>query len=182
MKQIPLEQLIMLYNQISTYSARNPMRKKMISQFADSFDISAATVRRQLRVCSTLSNNKRVDFNKPRVVSVERMQYYCKLIAALKLRTSNKKGRHLSSIRCIKILEEHGIEANGSLVKVPIGLLKKSTINRYLKSWGFDNKSLNIEPTVVRFEAKQSNDCWQFDFSQSDLKRIGNSKKNFDDC
>ena len=48
------------------------MRKKMISQFADSFDISAATVRRQLRVCSTLSNNKRVDFNKPRVVSVER--------------------------------------------------------------------------------------------------------------
>lgn len=177
MKQIPLEQLIMLYNQISTYSARNPMRKKMISQFADSFDISAATVRRQLRVCSTLSNNKRVDFNKPRVVSVERMQYYCKLIAALKLRTSNKKGRHLSSIRCIKILEEHGIEANGSLIKVPIGLLKKSTINRYLKTWGFDNKSLNIEPTVVRFEAKQSNDCWQFDFSQSDLKRIGNSKK-----
>lgn len=54
MKQIPLEQLIMLYNQISTYSVRNPMRKKMISQFADSFDISAATVRRQLRVCSTL--------------------------------------------------------------------------------------------------------------------------------
>ena len=134
MKQIPLEQLIVLHNQISAYSARDSMRKEIVSQFAETFDISIATVRRQLKALSRLPHNKRIDFNTPRILSVERMQYYCKLIAALKLRTSNKKGRHLSSARCIKILEEHGIESKGSLIKIPPDLLKKSTINRYLKS------------------------------------------------
>ncbi len=177
MKQLPHEQLIILHNQISVYSTRDAMRRKLITEFAQTFDISIATVRRQLKVCTTLSCNRRIDFNKPRIISADIMQYYCKLIAALKLRTSNKKGRHLSTIRCIKILEEHGIETDGKLVKVPTGLLKKSTINRYLKSWGFDDKSLRIEPTVVRFEAKHSNDCWQFDFSRSDLKSIGNNKE-----
>jgi hypothetical protein len=55
------------------------------------------------------------------------MQQYCELIAALKLRTTNKKGRHLSNNECIRILEDYGIETNNELIKAPVGLLKKST-------------------------------------------------------
>jgi hypothetical protein len=38
------------------------------------------------------------------------MEYYCELIAAIKVRTSNKKGRHLSTGEAIRLIEEFGIE------------------------------------------------------------------------
>lgn len=38
------------------------------------------------------------------------LEYYCELIAALKLRTTNKAGRHLSTGRAIQLLEEYGVE------------------------------------------------------------------------
>ncbi|MCK5232181.1 MAG: DDE-type integrase/transposase/recombinase, partial [Desulfobulbaceae bacterium] len=52
------------------------------------------------------------------------------------------------------------------------GILKKTTVNRYLKKWGFDFRSLDVEPASVRFQANHSNDCWQFDLSPSDLKQL----------
>ncbi|MCL5272059.1 MAG: DDE-type integrase/transposase/recombinase, partial [Gammaproteobacteria bacterium] len=73
-------------------------------------------------------------------------------------------------------LEEHGVETAHGLVKAPIGLLKKSTVNRYLTQWGLAHQSmLSVEPVVVRFEAEESNDCWQFDFTPSDLKQLENN-------
>ena len=101
------------------------------------------------------------------------MLMYCRLIAALKVRTTNKKNRHLSTPKCIEILEHHGVETPNGLIKAPIGLLKKSTVNRYITQWGFTHSSmLLVEPVVVHFEAEYSNDCWQFDFSPSDLKYL----------
>jgi hypothetical protein len=42
---------------------------------------------------------------------------YCELIAALKVRTSNKKGRHLSTGETIRLIEEFGVETPDDLIK-----------------------------------------------------------------
>ena len=74
-------------------------------------------------------------------MSFDSIKRYCEIIAALKLRTSNKKGRHLSTAACIKILEEVGVEINNELVKAPSGLLKKSTVSFYLRSFNLQYSS-----------------------------------------
>ena len=100
------------------------------------------------------------------------MKQYCEIIAAVKLRTTNKKGRHLSTLECIRLLEEHGVETPGGEVTAPQGLLKLSTVSRYLNRWGYNTRSMTVQPAVVPFQAEHSNDCWQFDFSPSDLKKL----------
>jgi hypothetical protein len=72
----------------------------------------------------------------------------------------------------IRLLECYGVETKDGLKKAPSGVLKRPTVNRHLKQWGYDFLSLDIEPTAVRFQAKYSNDCWQFDLSPSDLKEL----------
>jgi hypothetical protein len=51
-------------------------------------------------------------------------------------------------------------------------LLKKATVNRYLKKWGYDVANLTIESPAVRFQAEHANEFWQFDLSSSDQKKI----------
>ncbi len=93
-------------------------------------------------------------------------------ITALKLRTTNKSGRHLSTERAIQLLEEHGVETVQGLIRSPKGLLRKQTVNRWLSRWRLEQPRLLREPPAVRFQAENSNDCWQFDMSPSDLKHI----------
>jgi hypothetical protein len=100
------------------------------------------------------------------------MERYCQIIAAMKLRTLNKKGHHLSTEEAIRLLENVGVEISQGLVKAPKSVLKKATVNRYLRNWGYSLAALQIEPVSVRFQAKHSNDCWQFDLSPSDLKTL----------
>jgi hypothetical protein len=102
------------------------------------------------------------------------LERYCELVAALKVRTSNKKGRHLSTGEAIRLLEEEGINTPSGYEKAPFGLLKKATVNRYLKQWGYDHETLRRQPCAVRFQAEQSNECWHFDLSPSDLKHVKN--------
>ena len=175
-KKIPMEQLIALYNRIELHPPRSSERKKIAQDFSHYFGVSESTVRRQLRQHFHSGTSKRIDTNIPRVLTQTEMLMYCRIIAALKVRTSNKKNRHLSTPSCIKLLEEHGVETAQGLIQAPIGTLKKTTVNRYLKQWGYDSTSMKIEPAVIRFEAENSNDCWQFDFSPSDLKRFSNSE------
>lgn len=178
-KRIPVEQLVVLHSQLGMRLPKHPTRKELIAEFAQSFGVSPSTVYRQLRRCVNFRHHKRKDFNKPRTISSDDMLMYCRLITALKIRTSNKKNRHLSTPRCIQILELHGIETINGLVKAPIGLLKQSTINRYLKQWGLDYYNMRtVEPVVIHFEAEQSNDCWQFDFSPSDLKKLAQNSEH----
>ncbi len=100
------------------------------------------------------------------------LERYCEVIAALKVRTSNKKGRHLSTNRAIQLLEEEGINTPDGHLQAPGGILKKSTVNRYLKKWGYDRNTLLRQPPAVRFQAESSNQCWHFDLSPSDLKYV----------
>jgi len=114
----------------------------------------------------------RADRGQPRVMARAQLERYCELIAALKLRTSNMKGRHLSTAEAIRLVETYGVETPEGHVQVPASLLTKTTVNRYLKRWGYDHTTLLKQPPAVRFQAEYSNECWHFDRSPSDLKHV----------
>lgn len=100
------------------------------------------------------------------------MERYCELVAALKFRTTNKKGRHLSTRRAIELLEDYGVDTEQGHFQAPKGVLTRSTVNRWLSGWHLDQPRLHRPPPAVRFQAEHSNECWQFDMSPSDLKHI----------
>lgn len=177
-KQIPTEQLLALHHKLEDYQRYSQERSELIQQMAEAFNVSPSTVRRQLQKIIKPQLIQRDDFNTPRIMSHEQMLEYCQLIAALKLRTSNKQGRHLSTGSCIKLLETHGVTTHKGLIQPPTGLLKKATVNRYLQRWQLNYSNLHLQPPIVRFQAAHSNDCWQFDFSSSDLKKLTDRSGN----
>ena len=65
----------------------------------------------------------------------------------------------------------------GTRIIAPKGLLTKPTINRYLKRLGLTSKNFCCEPIVTRFQARYSNECWQLDFTSSELKYLPGADK-----
>lgn len=143
-----------------------------MANFVDLYGVSPTTVYRALKNFRKPRMARRADHGKPRVLPMAELQLYCELIAAVKLRTTNKSGRHVSTKRTIQLLEDHGIETPQGLVQAPKGLLHKSTVDAYLSQLCLDQPRLHRQPAAVRFQAEVSNDCWQFDMSPSDLKHI----------
>lgn len=171
-KKIPEERVSDLQKRLDLLPPRNPQRKIMIHAFAELYAVSVSTVYKSLREKRTPKALRRSDAGATRVLPSSEMELYCKIIAAMKLKTLNKKGHHLPTTEALRLLETFGIETAQGLVKPPKGKLKKTTVNRYLKKWSLDFPSLNVEPGVTRFQAKHSNECWQFDLSPSDLKSL----------
>ncbi len=170
--QIPADSLLQLRQRLDRLPIRSPERAAQIAQVAGVYGVSAATVYRALQHFNRPHAAHRADHGKPRVLRPDELQRYCELVAALKLRTTNKSGRHLSTRRAIELLEEHGVETTQGLVRAPLGVLHRPTVNRYLQLWHLDQPHLTRPAPSVRFEAERSNDCWQFDLSPSDLKHI----------
>ena len=179
-KKIPLEHLIFLNHEIDKLSIKNRKRKELVSQCAKDFGVSPSTVYRQLKSRLEKKAAYRKDHHKPRACSEADMRKYCEVIAAMRLRAKNKKRHGISTPRCINLLETTGVYLENDLIIIPNGLLNKSTVNRYLRTWGLNDSAMLIEPVVTHFEAEYSNECWQFDFTPSDLKKInfisGNEK------
>ncbi len=136
------------------------------------YGVSETSLYRALRAHLRPKAVGRSDSGVPRVLARDAMERYCELIAAVKVRTSNLKGRCLSTGETIQLLEEFGVEAPEGLVKLEPGLRKLSTVNRYLLQWNYDKESWTRQPAAVRFQAGHSNEWWQFDLSPSDLKQI----------
>jgi hypothetical protein len=90
----------------------------------------------------------------------------------MKLRTANKRGRYLSTAETIGLAEDYGVETPDGFVCTLKALLNRSTVNRYLKHWGYDPQTLARQPPAVRFQATHSNDCCHFDLSPSDFKQV----------
>ena len=171
-KVIPVDSLLQLRQRLDCLPRKSPERASQIAAVAGLYGISATTVYRALHVFQKPHAVHRADHGKPRLLPQTELERYCELIAALKLRTTNKAGRHLSTGRAIELMEDYGVETAQGLVKVPKGLLRRPTVNRYLSSLRLDQPRLLREPPAVRFQAEHSNDCWQFDMSPSDLKHI----------
>jgi hypothetical protein len=172
MKHISADRLDELDRQLLGLPRRSSERRLIIREMAAFYGVSESNLYRALRSHLRPKAVRRSDRGLPRVLPREEMERYCELIAAVKLRTSNKKGRCLSTGETIRLLEGFGVETPEGLVKIYPGVLKRSTVNRYLQQWGFDKQSWTRQPAAVRFQAEHSNECWQFDLSPSDLKQI----------
>jgi len=171
-KQLSVEALVMLRQRLGSLLPRSPERRRVMQETAQTYGISEATLYRALRARPSPRVVQRKDRGSPRVLSLTQMERYCEVIAALKLRTTNKKGRHLSTPEAIRLLEDYGVDTPEGRVQAPKAVLKKTTVNRYLELWGYDHPRLLRQPPAVRFEAPHSNDCWHFDLSPSDLKHL----------
>ena len=171
-QQISVVTLLNLKQRLDLLPSRCPERTTLISETASLYGISRNTLYRLLRELPRPQTLHRRDRGQPRKLSRREMELYCEVIAACKIRTCNKKGRHLSTRRVIELLEQHGVETPDGLVQAEPGLLTKTTVNRYLKAWGYDQERMTRQPPAVRFQADNSNDCWHFDLSPSDLKHI----------
>lgn len=169
---ISLERIVELKNKLEMFSPRSAERKKIIADFAELYGVSIHTVYRRINEISKPKSMKRSDYGKTRYLEKDEMERYCQIIAALKVRTMNKKGHHLSTPESIRILEEVGVEVSGKLIKAPKGVLKKSTVNRFITRLGYDKINMSFQQVATRFQASNSNDCWHFDLSPSDLKEI----------
>jgi hypothetical protein len=171
-KQIPAEAIVDLRRRLNQLPPRSKERRALVQEIAHLYGISEDTVYRALRENTHLSSVRRADRDVPRVIPQAGLERYCEIIAAIKIRTSNRKGRHLSTVQAIRLLESDGINTPDGHVTAPAGLLKPTTVNRYLKKWGYDRDTLIRQPPAVRFQAEYSNQCWHFDLSPSDLKHV----------
>jgi hypothetical protein len=171
-KAISAETLTELDRRLLGLPPRSSERRRVIEEMASFYGVSIKSLYRALRLHRRPKALRRADQGIPRVLPQDKMEHYCEVIAAVKMRTSNQKGRCLSTGQTIRLLEEFGIETPDGLVQAEPGLLKRSTVNRYLSQWGYDKKTWSRQPAAVRFQAEHSNDCWQFDLSPSDLKQI----------
>jgi hypothetical protein len=171
-KRVAAEVLIDLRRRLDRFSPRDPERGRLIAATAELHGVSRATLYRQLRENHRPRTVHRADRGQPRAMPMATLERYCELVAALKIRTENRKGHRLSTARAIELLEQHGVETPDGLVLAPAGLLRRSTVDRHLALWSIDHDRLARPPAAVRFEARHSNALWQFDLSPSDLKQV----------
>jgi len=132
-KRISAEAIISLRNRLSGFPSRSSARRFILQETASLYGVSEATLYRALREYTRPKSLRRSDCGQSRILPVEEMETYCEVIAAIKIRTSNLKGRHLSTSESIRLLEEFGIDTPSGFIKADPGQLKKATINRYLK-------------------------------------------------
>lgn len=171
-RQIPAEALVHLRRRLDMLPPRHPDRAEVLRSARELYGVSRATLYRVLQQSLRPKGLRRADRGKPRKIPAAEMERYCEIVAALKLRTTNRKGRHLSTVQAIRLMEEHGVEAPEGLVQPASGTLRKTTVNRYLRAWGLDYARVIRAPAAVRFQAQRSNELWQFDISPSDLKHV----------
>lgn len=171
-KRIYPEALISLRHRLSRLPSRSKERRAIMQETAELYGVSEATLYRAMNQPNRPKALRRSDRGKPRVLPADRMEIYCEIIAAMKIRSSNKKSRHLSTDECIRLLQDFGVTIPDGHFKAEPGQLKKTTVNHYLKLWGFDRNYLVRQPPAVRFQAEHSNECWHFDLSPSDLKHV----------
>jgi hypothetical protein len=166
------ETLVLLRRKLEELPPRSEERRHLIVDCADLHGVSDDTIYRALREQFRPRSLHRRDRGKPRRAARDDLERYCEIIAALKVRTTNNKGRHLSTRRALELMIDYGVETPDGLVQPPPNRLTKTTVNRYLRAWGFDDARLRQPPVAVRFQAEHSNDCWQFDATPSDLKQV----------
>jgi len=131
-KPLPSEGLVDLRRRLSTLPPHSAATHQVIREAAAAYDVSESTIYRALRHRPAPRAVQRVDQGMPRVLPAEQLEQYCEVIAALKLRTTNKQGRHLSTAEAIRLLEVHGVETPSGFLQAPAAVLKKSTVDRYI--------------------------------------------------
>lgn len=153
-KQIPADALLQLRQRLDRLPRKSPERAVQVLAVAELYGLSTSSVYRALKDFLKPRATHHVDHGKPRVLPKAELERYCEVVAALKLRTTNKQGRHLSTQRAIELLEDYGVETEQGMVRAPQGVLTRSTVNEYLTRWHLDQTRLRRQPPAVRFQAE----------------------------
>jgi len=169
---VPVEALATLRRRLAALPARHPERVAMMTSTAQLYAVSRATLYRLLRGERRSRDAHRADRGRPRSMPAAEIERWCEVVAAMKIRTTNKKGRHLSTVRTLQLLVEHGVDIPDGFQKLAPGRLTASTVNRHLRRLGYDHERITRQPPAVRFQAEESNALWHFDMSPSDLKQL----------
>jgi hypothetical protein len=107
---VPIEALATLRRRLAALPGRHPQREALLSSTAELYAVSRATLYRLLRGERRPRDAHRADRGIPRVMPAAEIERWCEIIAAMKVRTTNRKGRHLSTVRILQLLVEHGVE------------------------------------------------------------------------
>lgn len=150
-KRPPGEALVDLRRRLSLLPPRYPGRTEIIARASEAYGISIWTLYRALRELNRPKSVRRSDHGATGGAPQAEMERYAEIVAALKIRTANKKGRHVSTARAIEFLETDGVETPEGLVKVAPGLLKRATIDRLLRSSGLGSTVLHGHGHAWRF-------------------------------
>jgi hypothetical protein len=169
---VPVEALAIVRRRLAALPGRHPERLALMASTSQLYAVSRATLYRLLRGDRRAKDAHREDRGRPRSMPAPEIERWCEIVAAMKLRTTNKKGRHLSTVRTLQLLVEHGVDTPDGFQKLAPGRLTASTLNRHLKRLGYDHERMTRQPPAVRFQAERSNALWHFDMSPSDLKHL----------
>lgn len=169
---VPIEALATLRRRLAALPARHCDRRLLMDSTAQLYAVSRATLYRLLREDRRPKDAYRSDRGCTRAMPADEIERLCEIIAAMKIRTTNRKGWHLSTIRVLELLEKHGVDTPNGFVKLEKGRITASTLNRHLNRLGYDHERMIREPPAVRFQAEHSNAIWHFDMSPSDLKQL----------
>jgi hypothetical protein len=169
---VPIEALATLRRRLAALSARHSERRLLLGSTAQLYAVSRATLYRLLREDRRPTDAYRSDRGRTRAMPADEIERLCAIVAAMKIRTTNRKGRHLSTVRVLELLEKHGVETPDGFLKLENGRITASTLNRHLSRLGYDHQRMIREPPAVRFQAEHSNAIWHFDMSPSDLKQL----------
>jgi len=91
-KRPPGEALVDLRRRLALLSPRDPARTEVVARAAEAYGVSVWTIYRALRELTRPKSVRRSDHGSTRAVPAAGMERYAEIIAALKIRTSNKKG------------------------------------------------------------------------------------------
>jgi hypothetical protein len=107
---VPIEALATLRRRLAALPARHPERRRLMESTAQIYAISRATLYRLLREDRRPKDAYRSDRGCPRAMPADEIERLCEIVAAMKIRTTNRKGRHLSTVRVLELLAKHGVD------------------------------------------------------------------------
>ncbi len=100
------ETLVTLRGKLEDLATRSVARQHLLQGCADLHGVSVATIYWALHEQFRPRSLHRRDCGRPRWVPQQDMERFCELIAAMKLRTTNQKGRYLSTAYALELLVE----------------------------------------------------------------------------
>jgi hypothetical protein len=96
---VPIEALAGLRRRLAALPPRHPERRRLMESTAQLYAISRATLYRLLRDNRRPKEAYRSDRGRPRLLPADEIERLCAIVAAMKIKTTNRKGRHLSTVR-----------------------------------------------------------------------------------
>ena len=175
MPTIPGEVLEELRSNLAHLRLRDPERRTWVARTAFLFQRSEKTVSRQLAQLPGPKRCTRKDQGHARYPVEREFRRWIEMVAAIKLATLNRKGRHLSTAKAIALAED-GVDLEGRFEHIPKGVLTRSRCDRWMGTLGMTLRHRSRPEPCVRFEAPESTACWQCDVSISDAHDVAEQR------